>query len=155
MINCSNLGRKLIKQRSKITEKDFTYKLIVDKHKIISECVDVIEDHHIDNNSFSIDQDYLNWRYLKHPIFKYEMFLVKNTQSKEKILVILRLHECLDGAKIAHITDIIGRFSNFKFVTPFVDKYMEENQVSAVDFSCTKNSFDLFFKTIRVVFSFR
>ena len=56
------------------------------------------------------------------------MFLVKNTQSKEKILVILRLHECLDGTKIAHITDIIGRFSNFKFVTPFVDKNMEENQ---------------------------
>lgn len=83
------------------------------------------------------DNNYLTWRYVNHPLIKYNIFLTK--KNKEiKSLIILRIEEPLNY-KIGRIVDFIScdeaeEFTLFKLV-----EFCKQESINLIDFFFTGN----------------
>jgi hypothetical protein len=89
-------------------------------------------------NYFSRDENYLAWRYTRHPYFKYNLRLIQCPKNpRKKILIVFRVEETNAGLKILHIMDLIGDLENIPAAISFINSFADEQKIDLADFYCT------------------
>jgi hypothetical protein len=89
---------------------------------------------------FSLVQDrdagFMNWRYVDHPIFTYDIFACRSPQGPA--YYVLRREEVTDSeGVVARMCDVIGEADAIAATYPAVHARMQEFGVAFVDFFCT------------------
>lgn len=94
-------------------------------------------------NFFSRDNEYLKWRYTRHPRFKYHIKVVVHKESK--CIVVYRIDDTPSGLKMMHVTDIYGDFKAIPSAINFVEDLSFELGVDAIDFYTTNVKMHTYF----------
>lgn len=74
---------------------------------------------------------YLNWRYLNHPMLDYRVFVAKE-KGRIKSLAVLRLESPLDF-RLAHIVDLISDRGCVEYTLIKLIEYCDKNKVNWLD----------------------
>ncbi|MFC2001659.1 hypothetical protein ACFLUZ_04040 [Chloroflexota bacterium] len=85
-------------------------------------------------NCYSRSKQYLQWRYINHPFFKYKVFIV-NSGSEKEVVLVLRIQE-LESICLCHVIDFYGYEDGFQDALSFIDYYCVNNSVDFADFYC-------------------
>lgn len=125
----SQLGLKLIEKHSYIPRVDYSAQRVdtIDNNEIIVQFQERF-------NCFSRNKKYIEWRYIKHPIYEYKLFYVNSNDSIS--IVILRVEE-KNEFRIIHIIDIIGEDNSIHGVISFIEDYAKSIDADFADFFCT------------------
>jgi hypothetical protein len=87
---------------------------------------------------FSRDTEYLTWRYLAHPYFKYELKVIECPNNiGKKMLIVYRIEETTAGFRILHILDLVGDLEIMPAAISYVNFSAESHNVDLADFYCT------------------
>lgn len=83
-------------------------------------------------------KEYLNWRYITHPLLKYHCFLTRGEGGRIRSLLVIRIEE-VENYKIGRIVDFIS--DDFTETITLVKGigFCREKGVDVVDFFCTGN----------------
>jgi hypothetical protein len=96
-------------------------------------------------NLFSRSIEYLKWRYLDHPVYKYKVFVISSLDYNHQALVAFRIEDSIENFKILHIMDCIGDEKAISLALNFIDKFCEDNNIDVADFFCTATKINKFF----------
>jgi len=89
-------------------------------------------------NFFSRDYKFLEWRYVNHPVFDYQQYVIHSKGGKGKgVYVALREETSIENLKILHVMDFIGDQSDMPAAISFIHDYCTKNKVHLADFYCT------------------
>ena len=81
------------------------------------------------------DQDYFDWRYFKHPIYKYQMYGIQLEDKTIRAAFICRKVE-QEGRYAIKIVDFIGMERDFSKVGRLVDELLHEKGIEYIDCYC-------------------
>ena len=98
----------------------------------IEEMKQVVSDEALANHLMSKDYDYIEWRYFKHPIYRYQIWKVVRVVGLIQSIVITR-EESWQGRKIIKIIDFYGDLDDLGRITPALDQLMKERGYEYVD----------------------
>lgn len=100
-------------------------------------------------NHFSRQHKFLEWRYSKHPLFKYKQFFIQSTNSSKGkgVYVCLREETNIDNLRILHVLDCIGDENDMAAAVSFIQNYSIENNIYLADFYCTTTHISRYFTT--------
>lgn len=98
------------------------------------------ETSRLKTNMFDRCARQLNWRYLEHPMFKYELHHVSAGGTDSGVIVALRVHDTDSGFRICHIMDLFGDADSIDAGRSFVEEYARQNAVDVIDFYCTSTA---------------
>lgn len=82
------------------------------------------------------DAAFLDWRYLQHPYYRYELYLLAPNDADRRTLLIFR-QEDHDGYSIGHIMDILPLGRQIAPVPAFIDALAYRRRLALVDFYCS------------------
>lgn len=88
-------------------------------------------------NCFTRSPAVIEWRYLNHPFFKYEVFVI-NPDSDREVLMVLRVEEH-KSIRLCHVIDFYGYEEGYLEALAFIDNYCVSNSVDFADFYCTSS----------------
>lgn len=80
------------------------------------------------------DNWYIEKRYFNHPIYKYQVFGIKNEQTNS-IVVAREIQQ--NGAKILRIVDFIGNTADISCIGQELQNLMDKNDYEYIDFYCS------------------
>ena len=96
-----------------------------------------------DNNLFLRDYDWINWRYIDHPSFSYNVKIIENEEHR-KCLVVYRI-DILDELKIMHCVDLLGDKNACLSTISFLEDEGKNLGVDIIDFYSTNSEVNSFF----------
>lgn len=98
-------------------------------------------------NAFSRNYDYIRWRYINHPYFKYNIKVISPMENQNlKVFVCLRIEENIDNnLRILHVVDFYGNNGAFKEALVYIKKYAKENNCDLIDFFSTNSEINSYF----------
>lgn len=76
---------------------------------------------------------YINNRYFKHPIYQYDVYLIKHDSIQTNAYLIIREVEA-NGSKIGRIVDYIGHQKYIKFIGNSLRLLLDEKDYEYIDF---------------------
>ena len=76
---------------------------------------------------------YIEKRYYNHPIYKYNIFGVRNDNNNMRLALVFRIEEYY-GAKAIRLIDCIGDYNLLYYVTNEIDNFMRIQKAEYVDF---------------------
>ncbi len=90
-------------------------------------------------NYFSRGCKFLEWRFSKHPVFKYNQYLIYSdgNSTGKGVFVCIRVEESVKNLKILHILDCIGDPLDMKAAISFINDFCTKNGIHLADFYCT------------------
>lgn len=91
------------------------------------------------NNAFDRSSTWIEWRYIHHPHFKYQMVGLRGLDDKS-ILIGSRIDILPNGAKILRILDVLGDFQMYPAALVYIDQYCNNVGCCLADFFCTSAS---------------
>ncbi|ROM84103.1 hypothetical protein BK655_12175 [Pseudomonas brassicacearum] len=100
----------------------------------------IISNFYNSHNMFSRDEGHLNWRYSSHPYFRYEIYTIRDAETWDEALVVLRRESAIDNFLLCHVMDIIGSDDAINAAFSFIDDFCEGIGADAADFYCTSSS---------------
>lgn len=100
----------------------------------------IISNFYDSHNMFSRDAAHLDWRYNNHPTFKYETYTVRDKETGDDALVVIRREQAIENFLLCHVMDVIGSDSAMKAAFTFIDDLCERIGADAADFYCTSSS---------------
>jgi len=98
-------------------------------------------------NYFSRDHNFLEWRFSKHPIFKYNQYLLYSDgiHKGKGVFVCMRLETSVENLKILHIIDCIGDPLDMPAAISFINDFCIKNGIHVTDFYCTSTKISSYF----------
>lgn len=75
---------------------------------------------------------YIKKRYFRHPLYKYDLYQVKASDSKTDTMIILRTQE-YKGSKVLRLIDCIGDVADLRYVTELLDELMDKMDCEYID----------------------
>lgn len=82
--------------------------------------------------------DLIEWRYLKHPFFKYNLKFVANKEESNEInFVAYRIDKTASGLNIMHVTDLFGSQKSTRSTLKFLEDTAANNSIHVIDFYTT------------------
>ena len=97
-------------------------------------------------NFFSRDCNFIEWRYLNHPVFEYRQFVVYSKRNKGKgVYVVLREETSIQDLKIVHVMELIGDQNDMPAAISFIHDYCSKYIVHLADFYCTSTKINRYF----------
>lgn len=78
------------------------------------------------------EKSYIKKRYFEHPIYKYDVYGVRDEDNLVKSIIVTRIQEC-NNSKALRLIDCIGDFSVFKNIVFELDKIIKELDCEYVD----------------------
>ena len=97
-------------------------------------------------NFFSRDDKFLEWRYVNHPVFEYQQFVIHSKQNKGKgVYVALREETSIENLRIVHVMDFIGDSGDMPAAISFIHDYCTNNKIHLADFYCTATKISRYF----------
>lgn len=126
----SELGLKLIEKHRSLPRVDYhANRVYLNKTGASTQFLH----HHF--NCFSRETEYLEWRYLHHPVYHYETFHVESGSGTA--VVILRIEQ-KESLKIVHVIDIYPKdLSVLPAVICFLEDFGRKTNADFSDFFCT------------------
>ena len=85
----------------------------------------------------------LRWRYVDHPYFSYELFIVRS--SGGEAAVVMRTDE-VDAVRVVHVVDAFGADVALPAAASFVERHCDETGVDVADFYSVGARFTRFFR---------
>ena len=94
-------------------------------------------------NCFSRSFADIEWRYINHPYFKYQIFVV-NPNGEKEVFLILRVEEH-ESICLCHVIDFYGYEEGFMDALDFIDYYCVNNGMDFADFYCLSSRITKYF----------
>jgi hypothetical protein len=89
------------------------------------------------HNMFDRSFEFINWRYLNHPRYRYQVSVVRvGTTSSQGAVVVTRVQD-VDGIRIAHIVDLYGDKMAMVAALSYLEDMFEIEMVDFSDFYST------------------
>lgn len=88
-------------------------------------------------NFFTRDAEHRQWRYAKHPMFKYQTFFVRSGGGVA--FVAFRKETAVPGLTIMHVMDCLGEDQALPGAFSFIDDYCQQDGAHVADFYCTSS----------------
>ena len=100
----------------------------------------IFESFKTKNNMFAREPGFLKWRYLNHPVFQYDVKIVKAPQNSDGgAVVCLREDVNDDGMKIMHIVDVYGSSTDVEAALEYAVNRAREAGAAFIDFFGTNS----------------
>lgn len=126
----TDLGQKLIQGAASFPKTDYNAGRIN-----AEETKSVTKIFHRDFNCFSRNPEHLDWRYVNHPVYSYEIYRVDD--DHESAVVVLRTEE-KESLKFVHVIDIyLTAESVLPAIVSFLEDFCRESKADFADFFCT------------------
>lgn len=123
------VGRKVIRQGTSVAPPAQRSEPIS-----FSEAARSAEPLHAHCHCLVRDAAQLDWRYARHPCYRYQAFRVG--QGPRAACVILRVDE-KPSLRIVHVVDVLGEESSIPAVVAFLEAFCRERGVDLADFTCS------------------
>jgi GNAT superfamily N-acetyltransferase len=127
----STLGKRLIRQYSASPRTSFESRRLQ-----LEDTTAAIERLRDEFNGFDRDAATLTWRYLRHPEFRYEAYLVR---SAEGTLVVILREDATAALKIVHVIDVFGDLRELSAAIQFIEDFCRERNADCADFFCASD----------------
>lgn len=89
-------------------------------------------------NMFLRNYEFLRWRYIDHPAFKYETTVIQSPVADSKgAVVAFRIQDPTPNLRVAHVTDLYGDDRSMRSALSFLDDEFRARNVDFVDFYST------------------
>lgn len=75
---------------------------------------------------------YIKKRYFRHPLYKYDLYQIKASDSKTDTMIILRTQE-YKGSKVLRLIDYIGDVADLRYITELLDELMDKMDCEYID----------------------
>ena len=100
-------------------------------------------------NHFSREQPFLQWRYLRHPVYTYKQFFVHSADagSGHGVYVCLREELGVEGLRMLHVLDCVGDGRDMPSAVSFIHHYCTANNFHVADFYCTATRISRYFSS--------
>lgn len=90
------------------------------------------------SNMFIRNYDFLKWRYLDHPTFKYEVAIVReDEEAATGAVVAYRVQDPAPDLRIAHVIDLYGDKNSMQAALSYLDDEFRSRNVDFADFYST------------------
>jgi len=110
----------------------------------------IVDDFRQTHSFFSRYYPDIQWRYEKHPLYKYQTFVVRPaTGEGQGAFLALRVDEDIDGFSMLHILDLFGDTMGMQAALDFVQTLAQESGVAAADFYTTSSAVSACFRQDR------
>lgn len=98
-------------------------------------------------NHFSRNYDYLHWRFFEHPVFQYNLNLIrtKGDNKGKGCIVCTRVENKIENLNILHVLDFFGDPSDMHAAISYVNEFCFNNNIHLADFYCTTTSISKYF----------
>ncbi|MPW37406.1 hypothetical protein [Vibrio sp. B1Z05] len=130
----------LVKKLSKTKSKPTKYTCLEPSKHIVDE---IFYTFAASNNLFVRDYSWINWRYIEHPSFPYQVKIIEN-ENHEKCLVAYRV-DVLDDLKIMHCVDLLGNKRACLSAISFLEDESASLEVDIIDFYSTNSDINSLF----------
>ena len=98
----------------------------------LEEIKEVISTNTLNQHVPRKDCEYISWRYLEHPVFKYYVWKICNPKKEAKSIIVTR-EENYNGSKSCKIVDFYGDDKDFIFASYALDSLMSERDYEYID----------------------
>lgn len=89
-------------------------------------------------NHFSRAKEFLEWRFSKHPVFKYQQQIVySDAEPGGGAFVCMRVEAGINNLKVLHVMDCFGDPLDMQAAISFINAFCRDNGVHLADFYCT------------------
>lgn len=89
-------------------------------------------------NMFVRNFAFLKWRYFDHPVFKYEVAVVKSDHGDAVgAIIVFRIQDPSPDLRIAHVLDLFGDEHSMESALSYLDEALSSRSVDFVDFYST------------------
>jgi len=106
----------------------------------------IFKNFSINNNLFIRDYESIEWRYINHPEFEYEIKVIHSKKDKgEGAFISLRVEKSDENLKILHIIDIFGDNKDIPSAIEYSIEYAVKNNIGIVDFFSTNSMINSYF----------
>jgi len=97
------------------------------------------------NNLFSRNYQYIKWRYLNHPMFKYDINIIQSDSNPGYgVFVATRTEVSDDNLKILRIVDLFGDNKDIEAAISYLLEFAKLNNIPIVDFFGTNSNINSF-----------
>lgn len=99
------------------------------------------------SNMFIRNYHFIQWRYLSHPKFRYEVAIVRHNKSATGAVIAYRVQDPTPDLRIAHVTDLYGDEDSMRAALSYLDDELASKNVDFVDFYSTNGKHQGLFLT--------
>jgi len=92
----------------------------------------VIDEELLLNSVFRKDYGYIDRRYFKHPIYKYDIWHLHCKECKDDSVMITRTEYCL-GSQVCKIIDFFGDYTYFALIGQMLDELLNQYNYEFID----------------------
>jgi len=138
----NSFAKKLVKQWSLLGNAPFDVQVI--NYESMHPLESILQTQF---NHFSREFEFLEWRYSRHPVFKYKQFIIRSKGDKhgKGVYVCLREELKVEDLRLIHVLDCIGDEKDTPSAIGFIHNYCTENNIHLADFYCTSTRISRYF----------